>query len=206
MEDPKITISKISQWWTNIQNSEQTHYQQEISNDAANSTSIHRWSAPVQGSWKINCNAAFCQKTHKSQIGLICRDFKGDVIRILSKKFHSHSPLQSEAMAIREALRFLETHRSHPIIIESDCLNAVRLANSPPSRPHGKSPSILEEIRHLTQGNPSFKISYIPRQANRVAHWLAKNDASLGMSNNVFNAHPQLLDLIKADSACITFI
>ena len=67
-----------------------------------------------------------------------------------TKIAHSHTALQAETMAIREALRFAQSHPQILITIESDCLTSVKLSSNPSDITPWEVSAVLEEIWHLT--------------------------------------------------------
>jgi hypothetical protein len=149
-------------------------------------TTIHRqrkhkrkkatWLAPPSGWVKINTDTAFCQRTGKASVGVVARDQKG--VMILSAwRFlrHCGSPEEAEAEACLEGMCLLavEWIRQHPIYAERDCSGLVAaLHGGDESR--ARWAGVISEIIGLSRLLPACIFKHVGREANNVAHQLAR--------------------------------
>jgi hypothetical protein len=91
-------------------------------------------------------------------------------------KHFNGAPSEVEAMRVKEALVWLRhTYREQPAIeLESDCLNVVQAINARHWNNMIEFGSIITVCCDLLALNNNCKVSYVLRQANRVAHKLAQ--------------------------------
>ena len=81
--------------------------------------------------------------------------------------------LKGEAVALREALPFADANRWDRIVIESDSSTLVQALSS---TGHGDSEfyAIVCSINYQLSLHFNFKVKFIRRQVNMVAHTLAR--------------------------------
>lgn len=108
------------------------------------------------------------------------------------------SVVEAECIGVREALSWVMAQQGRRATIESDSLLTVNALN-------GRSVNLLEvghiidQCKMLLQGLPLIRVSHIRRQANRVAHSLARVPCSLFCSI-VFTSPPtHLVETILDD-------
>lgn len=75
---------------------------------------------------KINTDAGFNSHLNIGSVGIIARDYKGDIDFGITKKFLATSPLIAEAFALREAAAVAVNFQMSKILLETDCLDLVR--------------------------------------------------------------------------------
>ncbi|XP_043700415.1 uncharacterized protein LOC122651162 [Telopea speciosissima] len=165
--------------------------------------SIGRQSSPPDsGIIKINCDAAFSLKAPASGIGVVLRDHLGNHIQAASNPISFHEVLLGEALAVLFGLQLATYGGFNNVHIESDNEDLVSFIREP-SRPHPLSlRSTLQDIGVLI---PSFSVcnfSFISRDANLVAHSLARK--ALPVASQTFwpVSSPWLLDLCCKDARC----
>jgi hypothetical protein len=130
------------------------------------------WQPPSSGA-KINVDAAFCQDTGETAVGVVARDHLGVIVMAASKVIDVCKVVEeAETFAIREGLKLAGEHDLEPVALESDCATAVNAVNS-----HVECSSrcwtIYRDIVYLRSLFPSCKIPKIGRKSNSVAHNLA---------------------------------
>lgn len=83
-------------------------------------------------------------------------------------------PLYGEAIAVKIAMeQALRLGWSH-VCFESDSLVLCNAINEPSSAPPWNIAEIVIFIRDQLKQNKSWQVRWIPRTANRMAHFLAK--------------------------------
>lgn len=104
------------------------------------------------------------------------------------------SVLVTELYALKNGLLFALDASLLPLIIESDCLNAVLMINGKEDclAPEGR---LVEEIRMLLQQRPPIVVCYLPRQAKTVAHRIA----NYGLRERDLAYSMELLDCVHID-------
>jgi ribonuclease HI len=114
-----------------------------------------------------------------------------------------HSPLsvlEGEAMALIEAMEEV-VHRGYSyVIFESDSQLVVDAISS---RQVGLSEFsiLISRIQSLLRMNNYFEVKYVKRQANKVAHSLAR--AAFSMSRRrIFDSAPRCIDTYLINEAC----
>ncbi|XP_073029397.1 uncharacterized protein [Primulina eburnea] len=81
---------------------------------------------------------------------------------------------EAEALALFDAIAWTISLELQDIIFETDSLTVVKAITSK-NADHTEFGSIISGCRTLLDGHPSFKIQHVRRQANMVAHTLARN-------------------------------
>ncbi|XP_058776491.1 uncharacterized protein LOC131650796 [Vicia villosa] len=103
------------------------------------------------------------------------------------------SVLEAEALALKEAIQSVIMLHNAPTIFESDSQQVVQALSSNTPGSSGFI-SIINSIKSLLLDFPNFEVKFIKRQANMVAHTLAKAANSW--------SRRYMFDVI---SPCITF-
>lgn len=104
------------------------------------------------------------------------RDCNGRFIAAIYGNFcHISSPLQAELCAARRAVQFLyELQRfDEPVALEGDSCVAIGAVNQQEEDYSTLGP-IINDIRGLLQGLENITINFVHREANKVAHRLAR--------------------------------
>lgn len=163
--------------------------QSGCSNASTKSSIPVRWCKPELGVVKHNVDAAFKMGETSCSLGLVVRDSMGTLVigKTVCKSMVG-SVLEAEAYAVLEGLRWLLTLAYNNVIIESDSLNTVRAIQKPYENVLEVG-NILDACSNILKSRPGFSISFVKRQANRVAHLVAKLPCSPNCQN-VFTAPP----------------
>jgi ribonuclease HI len=133
-----------------------------------------RWQKPPYGWYKCNIDAAFHSEQQRTSTGWILRDHHGTFIRAGTTWVEGTcSVIEGEAMALLAALRELQQQGLQQVIIESDSQSLVNViphihvANSDLS-------ALVCEIKNVMLLQPNLMVRFVKRQANIVAHSLAR--------------------------------
>ncbi|KAB2619807.1 ribonuclease H protein [Pyrus ussuriensis x Pyrus communis] len=149
---------------------------------------------------KINIDGAWNERSKRGGIGVVIRNDQGVFVAGLTKTFdHIGSPLVSEALAAREGALLATQRGFQNFMLQSDSLQIVTTLNDPSIN--------LSIIGHINEDSKALIASitraistYIRRQANGCAHWLARY-ALLSNFNCTWNGIPSdlILDPILKD-------
>jgi len=96
--------------------------------------------------------------------------------------------LEGEAVALLEALHFVDVNRWDRVVFESDSSTLVQTLSSPG---HGDSEFyvIVSSINYQLSLHSNFKVKFIRRQANMTDHTLARAACSCA-SHRIFYFYP----------------
>jgi ribonuclease HI len=133
-----------------------------------------RWQKPPDGWYKCNIDAGFHTEQNRTSSGWCLRDHRGMLVGAGTSWVEgSCSVIEGEAIALLEALRELEQRGLSQVIIEIDSKSLVDAIQ----HIHvGRSEfsSIVCHINNTLLLNPIFLVRFVKRQANIVAHSLAR--------------------------------
>ncbi|CAJ2634618.1 unnamed protein product [Trifolium pratense] len=133
-----------------------------------------RWQKPVQGWYKCNVDAAFHKERNRSSFGWCLRDDEGRFVMAETTWLNGNcSIIEGESIALLEALKVLEQRGISHVIFETDSKSVVDAIHNLRSGSSEFS-SIICLIKNTLLCNPNFKVKFIKRQANMVAHTLAR--------------------------------
>ncbi|XP_022143535.1 uncharacterized protein LOC111013412 [Momordica charantia] len=133
-----------------------------------------QWKPPTSNSWKLNTNAAWRADTNTGGIGWILRDEKGEVIKASCRIIRAERNITYlEVMAICEGLRAIRQEHCRPIHLESDSLEAIHLLHRQ-CQDQTEIIWLLEEIWQMMKDMEIVSMRHISREANKVAHGLAR--------------------------------
>ncbi|CAJ2636114.1 unnamed protein product [Trifolium pratense] len=160
--------------WKGAQNHKNLHSQQRQHNTAI------CWSKPPTGRYKCNIDASFPKQQNKVGRGMCIRDDQG---RFVLAKTEWLSPITDvdigEALGILSALNLVHDLQLENVDFELDSRNVV-------TRFHSKHPNtselgdiIKDCVRVYNTYFRNSRIEFIRRQANEVAHALARVATSL---------------------------
>ena len=136
--------------------------------------SMHRWKPPATGSYKLNADASIKLGDNTFSVGFVLRDHAGGfVMGQVRKMLMVSSVFEAEVVAIREGLQWASGLPYHKIEIESDSLLAVH-ALTRPTDITLEVGYVLDECSSLIRSRPGLSIHFAKRQANKVAHLMAR--------------------------------
>lgn len=158
------------------------------------------WCPPLADYIKINVDAGACRE-NETGIGVIARDAFGSVLAVVSTRVAGkRSVLHAELMAIEEGLRVAELLKARKVILESDCLFAVKALKKLVCY-RNETAIIVNNLLIKVGKFPSFCWCHVKRKGNSVAHYLAKNRLCAAISH-WFDAIPICIkNLISVDSS-----
>jgi ribonuclease HI len=160
-----------------------------------------QWQQPLMGFLKCNVDANFFNSNGATSWGWCLHDSRGYFKLAGTNVVNSPlSVLEGEALAIIEAMEEV-IHRGLPFVIfESDSKLVVDAISS---RQEGISESsiLISHIQALLRLHNYFEVKYVRRQANKIAHYLAR--AAVSMSRRcVFDSVPRCIETYLNNEMC----
>ena len=147
-------------------------------------TEASSWIKPKPRYVKLNVDASFHVESGSGAVGAILRDYEGRFIAAESK-FISHvgSVPEAEALAMKEGLNFACKKGCNNIIAESDSMETVEACSGRDAW-HSAAAVIYADCMDLIPSLGSVKFRHISRDANKVAHDIARHSSSEKISCN----------------------
>ena len=106
------------------------------------------WKKPSAGVYKINADGAIVDDGRRLSIGVVIRDFRGDVVAVICRVLpRNFSVKEIEALAVKAGILLAKELDLHQIIVESDSLSVIQSIFSKDFR---------GEIGHIFLGILSF--------------------------------------------------
>ena len=146
-----------------------------------------KWDPPPPGLFKINTDAGQGSAGDCWNLAAVARDGTGMCVGVRSARIHRPvSPLAAELLAIKEGLllgaELVAGRQSEPSFwVESDCLQAVSEVSRPEVACSDREATVLS-LKVLMADLSCKGVKFVPREANRLAHSVAKSTLSLGGS------------------------
>lgn len=132
-----------------------------------------QWEPPANGEVKLNVDGSFIAENGSAGTGMILRDHAGHVIFAACRWLpYCAEPLEAELAACEEGLRLALHWSDAPIVLETDCAEAIALFGSENSS-RSRHVHVLREFKHLIQGDRSVLLRKISRMQNGASHAMA---------------------------------
>ncbi|KAG8473535.1 hypothetical protein CXB51_035829 [Gossypium anomalum] len=149
---------------------------------------------------KINFDAAFNKSQHKSVSGIIARNNDGEVMASCTYPgVNMADPTTAEARACLQAVNMAEELGFQEVDVEGDALTVIRKINLE-SEYRSYIRGYIQEIKRKAGSFRSIKFLHIQREANRVAHRLAKEGWKFDDPQNWMEEVPsEMEDLVNRD-------
>jgi ribonuclease HI len=133
-----------------------------------------QWEKPPVGWIKCNTDAAFHDAHNTTSAGWILRNNMGNFVMAGTAWYQGkYSIIEGEAMALLEAMKTMEQNGFSHVIYETDSKNVVDAIHNL-RMGISEFSSIICNIRNVLALNPNFVVKFVKRQANMVAHTLAR--------------------------------
>jgi ribonuclease HI len=174
-----------------------TNHDQPIQQRITAPTVVH-WQQPPLGVLKCNVDASFYTADGATGCGWCLRDSSGH-FKLAGTNIvnSSYSVVEGEALAIIEAMEELSYRGLQSVIFESDSKQVVDAISSTQNGISEFS-ILIAHIQTLLSSHNYFEVKYIKRQANNVAHTLAR--AAYSMSRRcIFDSIPRCIETILSN-------
>ena len=132
-----------------------------------------RWTPPSETLYKANFDAAVFEHLGLAGLGVVFRDYGGNIIAALSQKIKLPQTIELvEALAAKRAVTLAAELSIHKVMVERDCMRVVQALKD-----HGKCLTmfghVIEETRRLGSRLEMCSFHDVKREGNRLAHSLA---------------------------------
>jgi ribonuclease HI len=140
------------------------------------------WKKPMEGKLMINIDAAFDIDSGRGAAGVIIRDYMGHFVAA-AQVFLPHvvDAHMAEAYAFREGLTLAQRIGANNFIIQTDCAQVVETMKQGGFSATA-SAAIYDDCIILRSGFGVVSVEFCNREANHVAHELARVSFSLDSS------------------------
>ena len=123
--------------------------------------------------YKINVDGATFEDGRPSGVGVVIRDYKDMVVATSAKLLSTTYGVEvTEALAAEEGMLLARQMMLTHVILESDSLLVVQATSS--NCFHVDLRPVIQGILDLLSSVDNWKVKYMKRDYNRVAHELAK--------------------------------
>jgi len=165
---------------------------QKIKNPPHHEEQIHVWTKPQHGWIKCNVDTAIFNANTIMGYGICFRNSTDNFLLGKSDlNYSSVTVLEAEAIGLLESIKMAISKAFHHVMFETDSKILVDLLKStnPPINEIG---DLVSECKTLLLSNPDYVVSFVRKQANKVAHSIARATLS-HPSPHVFREAPTTL-------------
>ncbi|OMO72395.1 hypothetical protein COLO4_27635 [Corchorus olitorius] len=163
------------------------------------------WDKPPEGWVKLNTDGSWNQASNEAAFGGVIRGQCGEWLLGFSQAIGKCSIDMAELWGIHQGISLAWSRGFRALEIESDSATSVDMIRKGVNTNHPLA-CVVEAIRELLAKDWNWRISYVPRQKNFVADWLAKNNKEPWEGLLVFNSPPVgVINLLMADAVGVTF-
>ncbi|KAK2404967.1 hypothetical protein QL285_054266 [Trifolium repens] len=163
-------------------------------NPATTTTTHVVWRPPGQGMYKCNVDAAIFKEQNCYGAGMCIRDDKGNFIRAQTLwSYGNPLPHEAEAWGLKAAIFWLRNLGYSSVVIELDCKLVVDGITGKLNF-RTEFGMLLYACKASLFALSNFRISFIRRQANNVAHLLARAALSFA-SRQEFDYIPSCIEV-----------
>ena len=139
------------------------------------SPSTQKWKPPAHRMVKINCDGARFTRENRAGIRVVIRDSDDMILGSLSKQIpQAYSPLEVEAMAATTAIQFASDLGFQHAILEINSHVIVKALRDDTEFLFAVG-LVSDDIRHNASFFNELHYSNVKREANNVAHKLARH-------------------------------
>ena len=200
----KVIVDKAQQEWIEYEAARESDTGSNSEPEKA--TPIQqRWEPPKEGTIRINTDAAISAKMVRSGLGIIARNWRGEVVRAKGITARRKGiAATEEALAIRGALEMAQFTGWTNIEVQSDCKHVVSLINTDNVQDCSLQ-TILEDIDVQKRNFESCTFTFVPRTVNQCSHELAQFAAKATRSFEWEGSFPiWLSSLVRKDMGVVT--
>ena len=121
---------------------------------------------------KLNTDAAL--KDGKATLAVVARDDTGTIINCWAKHYPTSDPRTAESVALLWALELAKDNHFYAVVVESDAKVCIEALTVDSSTTPWKIHSLVANINFLALEFSFCVLCWVQRDANGVAHALAK--------------------------------
>ncbi|KAJ9554109.1 hypothetical protein OSB04_018154 [Centaurea solstitialis] len=163
-----------------------------ISSGSHDQPNTDSWKPPRPDFLKCNVDATVPDNNSSAGFGAVIRNHKGEFIAAKATPISSRPPVREcEALAIRDTILWVANRGESNVVFETDA-KVVADAIYDPIPDDSEFGDIIKDIRSLLNANMNFSVHAVSRQANEVAHLMARRSRFLTCPL-VFHVTPDFL-------------
>lgn len=147
------------------------------------------WKKPSEGYIMLNIHASFDEDRGCGSTGAIIRDSSGGMI-VASNTFIPYlvdAPM-AEAFALKEGLMLAQHIGGNKLIVLTDCMEVVEIMENAGFTANS-AVAVYDECNIVWSGFQEISIEHLSREANQVAHELARQ-AMISKVNCIWDDDP----------------
>ena len=153
------------------------------------------------GCVKVNVDASVFAGAEFFSIGMVLRDCEGQFLEAKTIRLPGiTSVMEAETMGVSEALSWLESKDLMHAIVETDSLNTIQALKKQCIN-RLEVGHIVQDCRAKLHSNPGFRVSFVKKCANKVAHELARIPCMLNCFIVFTSPPPLVLEILLYDSS-----
>ena len=159
-----------------------------------------KWQKPHPSFLKCNVDAAFLSSYQRTGVGMILRDEAGQFVACATTVLHRlHEVREGEAIGLKEALSWVKGLGYQKVMFELDAKSVVDAVNFDLCRTDvSEFGSIIQQCIYMLDQAQNFHVCYVWRQANKIAHVLARASYSYA-SPTVWYEPPDCIGALLID-------
>ncbi|KAL8094450.1 uncharacterized protein LOC141691625 [Apium graveolens] len=143
------------------------------------------WVAPFPGYLKVNIDASVFKGSPHFSIGMVLRDHLGELYKARNlRRGGEVSVFEAGSLGVLEAIKWVREIGVFNVKIEYDSLLVVQ-AILKGSTNYLKVRNILQGSRVLIEDRLAIPISFVKKQANKIAHMLERVPCEILYSNDL---------------------
>ncbi|CAN0915917.1 Putative ribonuclease H protein At1g65750, partial [Linum grandiflorum] len=135
---------------------------------------FQKWHAPKPGMFKCNVDIATFPDLAAHGVGLVMRNMTGQVLHFAMSQIQGcREAREEEAAALVDAMEWVRGMGYDHVMFETDSqvTTSAILKDEPDYTEFGRS---IKKCQHILRSTPLFKVRWIRRSGNEVAHELAR--------------------------------
>ena len=133
-----------------------------------------RWSPPTENLYKANFDAALFEHLGFAGLGVVVRDYRGNVLVALSQKIVLPQSMEmAKALVAKRAVQLATEMSFLRVMVEGDCKRVVQALQAP-----GRSLTlyghVIKDVRRIGATLQICSFHHVLREGNSLAHSLAR--------------------------------
>ncbi|MCL7034892.1 hypothetical protein MKW94_030001, partial [Papaver nudicaule] len=132
------------------------------------------WQPPPPGFKKLNIDASFTKATDCAGLAMLLRNDDGTFLAAKSLTTYAQSPLQAEAQALWEAVKWCNHHHYQKVIFETDNKALYQAITVPGFHPPWLSKPLVQHCKYMFSIHSDWSCVYVSRVCNKSADAIAR--------------------------------
>lgn len=160
-------------------------------------TDVQKWRKSEKGWLKCNFDGAWDEHRVVGGVRVVIRDTNGEFVATTTLKLEGITvTLLAETTVAREAALFVQQWWTQKVILKGDALLVIAAIQNGMDVNHGPFGHALSDVCTLLQPFQQWKAQFVGREANSVAHRLARRGLMLEWSVSWFEEPPNVISYL----------